>query len=459
MSWSTIAPNVEDTIAAIASGRGSGCRGIIRLSGPQVAEVARQVFEPRSAAKAGDWWHVRGATRGRLLLTALRAALPCTLLLWPGHRSYTRQPLVEFHTLAAWPLLEAALTAMCHAGARLAHPGEFTLRGFLAGRLDLTQAEAVMGVVQADSRHDLQVALRQLAGGLGHSLGQIRTDLLDLLAEVEAGLDFPDEDLQFISPDALRQRLDMAYDSLSELTVRLQSRSTNRGERRIVLWGAPNVGKSSLFNALLGAQAAVVHELAGTTRDAVSVPWHLAGIPCELVDTAGRSRDEATGIDAAAQACAVDVWRQADVPVLCLDGSRAVSYIEQPWLATARDRQELIVTTKSDLSPHPDLADVALRCSAHRGDGISAVRNAIADRLASVSPADVVAASRVRCEAAIQGAREALGVARDLSRTASGHEWIASELRIALHHLGQVIGAVYTDDVLERIFSRFCIGK
>ncbi len=424
-----------------------------------MTEVARQVFAPQSAVGAGDWLRVRGATCGQLLLAAQRAALPCTLMLWPGHRTYTRQPLAEFHTVAAWPLLEAALTAITRAGARLAHPGEFTLRGFLAGRLDLIQAEAVMGVVQADSHRDLQVALRQLAGGLGHSLGPIRADLLDLLAELEAGLDFADEDLQFLTQEELRQRLDLVYDSLSELTVRMQSRSTNTGERRIVLWGTPNVGKSSLFNALLGAQAAVVHELAGTTRDAVSAPWHLAGIPCVLVDTAGHGGDGTTGVDAASQACAVELMQQAEVPVLCLDGSRAVSPREQAWLANARDRQELVVATKSDLAQHPDLADVALRCSAHCGDGINAVRKAVADRLALVGPADVVAASRVRCGTAVQGARDALGMARDLAQSAAGHEWIAAELRMALDHLGQVIGAVYTDDVLERIFSRFCIGK
>src|SRR4051794_14966228 len=196
--------DLDDTIAAIATAPGGSLRGIVRLSGPNSVAIAGQVFHGSDEPRCDSATHPR-CERGSVQLSRALGQVPATLYLWPTASSYTRQPSAELHLPGSSPLVEAALEAVCLAGARLARPGEFTLRAFLAGRLDLTQAEAVLGVIDAGSRQELDAALSQLAGGLATPLAALRGQLLDLLAELEAGLDFVDEDIEFISRDALQK--------------------------------------------------------------------------------------------------------------------------------------------------------------------------------------------------------------------------------------------------------------
>src|SRR5262249_27089380 len=272
--------------------------------------------------------------------------LPCDLFLWPTRRSYTRQPLAEVHTFGSPPLLDAVLRALCDAGARLARPGEFTLRAFLAGRIDLMQAEAVLGVIDAADRRQLQSALEQLAGGLSRPLNGLRNDLLDLLADLEAGLDFVEEDIRFVSPEELAARLKSALDLLEQSSCQLAARGTGDGLARVALAGAPNAGKSSLFNALVGNSAAIVSAHPGTTRDYLVAKIDADGLPIELVDTAGvdttcserlpwRSEISSdqhrpsgsaetsaeTSIAASAQARARQQREQAGLRLLCVDAT------------------------------------------------------------------------------------------------------------------------------------------
>ena len=277
---------LDDTIVAIASAKGAGLRGIIRLSGAATESVVRQLFvaePPTVPPRRAIVHHESGAIR----LDELQAVLPTDLYLWPTGRSYTRQPMAEWHTVASVPLLEAVLRSACAAGARLAHPGEFTLRAFLAGRLDLTQAEAVLGVIDAANERELHVALRQLAGGISRHLSRLRDELLDLLADVEAGLDFVEEDIQFISADELSSRVGQLQQRIAALADQVASRSLPGGTRRVVLYGPPNVGKSTLLNQMLGRHIATVHDEEGTTRDYVSAPWTVGDFSVELIDTAG----------------------------------------------------------------------------------------------------------------------------------------------------------------------------
>ncbi len=247
--------------------------------------------------------------------------VPCDLFLWPGNRSYTREPVAELHTVGSPPVLQAVLAGACRAGARLAEPGEFTLRAFLAGRLDLTQAEAVLGVIDAGGADELQAALAQLAGGFARPLHQLREDLVQLLAELEAGLDFVEEDIRFISQQAVLARLESAGSLLATVTQQLASRYAARELPQVALVGPPNVGKSSLFNALVerfgdndGSKAkrtmpALVSARRGTTRDYLTAMISLDGVRCELVDTAGVDGSDANlvkSIAAAAQAFATE---------------------------------------------------------------------------------------------------------------------------------------------------------
>ena len=284
---------LDDTIAAVASPPGAAARGIVRLSGPEVAACVGRVF---TADGHADWAGAGSPTAfpGHLRLPGVAAPLPCDLCFWPTRRTYTGQPVAEVHTLGSPPLLEAAVEAFCEAGARPAEPGEFTLRAFLAGRIDLTQAEAVLGVIDAAGPDQLRTALAQLAGGLGAPLGSLRDRLLDLLSELEAGLDFADEDLEPLAPERLEAELEAAAGQVARLERQMLGRGEAGELPRVVLTGRPNVGKSSLFNALSGRAGALVCDLPGTTRDYLAAELECHGVRFLLVDTAGAASQGAT---------------------------------------------------------------------------------------------------------------------------------------------------------------------
>jgi len=440
--------DLDDTIAAVASAPGGALRGIVRISGPQALSIVRSVVVGDDQAVV----ETLQASCRRVQLKLPRDLSPCpaTLYLWPTDRSYTRQPAAELHLPGSPPLLEAALEAVCLAGARLARPGEFTLRAFLAGRLDLTQAEAVLGVIDAHSQAELTAALGQLAGGIAQPLAVLRNQLLDLLAHLEAGLDFAEEDIEFISSVELVSQLAALAKQVAGLAERMSQRGRADRLPRVVLTGAPNAGKSSLFNAIAGKSAAIVAPLAGTTRDHVVCRVVLEGIAVELVDTAGEETALPETIAAAAQQLRHDQAAHADLLVSCRDAS-------QPGVSASA--AQVRVWTKCDLAPPP--ADPsAIATSSRTGLGIAELRRRIATLL-QTAPADgaVVAGTADRCRDSLRHATEALHRALAAAQSQLGEELVAAELRLALDELGRVVGAIYTDDVLDRVFSRFCIGK
>ncbi len=372
----------------------------------------------------------------------------------------------ELHTLGALPLLDAALETLCRAGARLAEPGEFTLRAFLAGRIDLTQAEAVLGVIDADDAATLQTALGQLAGGLAQPLQSLRSDLLDLLADLEAGLDFADEDIQLISDQQAEERLARAHQSLTDVLGQIDTRGTADYLVRVVIRGLPNVGKSSLLNALCDDQVALASRQAGTTRDYVSrvFRWHdQEGL---LVDTAGVENRRAGSLRGEAQVLAEQQLAQADLELLCLDASRQLAPRERDWLSAPQEHR-IVVWTKIDLAARP--CPTLPHCeqshqhftSSRTGAGIAALRSGIAHQLATSNTRQgfVVTSTASRCRTNLESAAQHLQRARQTLLDHQGQELVAWELRDALDQIGQVVGAVYTDDILDRVFQRFCIGK
>ena len=451
--------NVDDTIAAIASAPGGALRGVVRLSGPDVVECLSRCFYDTRAELGAI--HRATVVDGELLVGAPLGVLPCVLYLWPTPRSYTRQPAAEIHTLGSPPLLEAALRAVCQAGARLAEPGEFTLRAFLAGRLDLTQAEAVLGVIEAHDRQELNVALAQLAGGLTQPLADLRNRLLDLLAQLEAGLDFADEDLELLTREDLDSQLSGAAEHVTRLAEQMTSRGETAAEYRVVLRGWPNVGKSSLLNALVGESAALVSEVPGTTRDYVATTLELAGVPCRLIDTAGVEQTPQHGVAATAQSLTAQQVQQADLQLLCLDATRPLNDWERAALEQEPDERRILVLTKTDGVRSTDLHLPAVETSSLTGRGLLALREVIV-RHATASrwrASQFVAGTAVRCQESLRLAAECLRQARAAAQAALGEELVAADLRGALEELGKVVGVVCTEDVLDRIFSRFCIGK
>ncbi len=452
---------VDEAIAAVASPPGGGPRGILRLSGPDAIERLVPLFRTEDGERLLSP-RMPTVVAGTFLVSP-KTGLPCRVYLWPSGRSYTGQPAGEIHSIGSPPLLAAALRTLCGNGFRLAGPGEFTLRAFLAGRIDLTQAEAVLGVIDAADTRQFDVALTQLAGGVAGPLQRLRDQLLDLLAHLEAGFDFADEDLSFITEDELERQLSGAAESVKRLADQMASRAETADRVRVALVGWPNTGKSSLFNALAGTLGAMISDQPGTTRDYLTAELDLGGLRCLLTDTAGIETEPdplAPELWTAAQAASGEQARQAGVRLLCLDSTRPLYPGERSLLAD-RSAECLTVLTKCDLRRLTEDVGPALHTSAVTGKGMNLLKQELrAAALGASSPGrEVVAGTAARCHESLRMARESLGRALDIVRTACAEELIAIEVRTALEELGKVVGAVYTDDVLDRIFHRFCIGK
>jgi tRNA modification GTPase len=435
----------HDTIVALSSAPGSGARAIVRLSGPAAFPLAVTGFsaEPSPSPRLRRWY------TGQLQLPGGASSLPADLYVWPAPRTFTGQDLVELHTLSCPPLIEAIIAQLLDAGARAAQPGEFTLRAFLAGKLDLTRAEAVLGVIEAGDRTELRQALAQLAGGVTRPLEGLREDLLDLLAEVEAGLDFAEEDIHFVGREDLLHRLAKGLAQLTLLRKQLDQRAVAGQRFRVVLAGAPNAGKSSLFNALTGGTALVSPE-PGTTRDYLVRHLDLDGITIELVDTAGWRDPADAPIEEQAQALGHQQAERADLLLLCQEAGQASDAVIQ-----SSDRSVLSVATKCDLAP---ALPGQLATSAVSGAGLDALRGLLGER-AKAQARPALAPSLSRCRHHVQAGLQYLRLAHGAVLHEEPAELLALELRGALDQLGEMVGAVYTDDLLDRIFSRFCIGK
>jgi tRNA modification GTPase len=404
------------------------------------------------------------ARLGELLLPGLRWPLQAMLIEWRTTRSFTGQTVAELHTTGSPPLLDRVLAACVERGARLAFPGEFTLRAFLLGRIDLTQAEAVLGVIEAGSDAQLRAAIDQLAGGLSGTIRALRDRVLDVLAHLEAGLDFVDErDVDPLARRELVAAVEAARERVEALSGQLSGRNRADGHPRVVLLGPPNAGKSRLFNALVGKPEALVAPVAGTTRDYLVGVMDLGEMTVELVDTAGiESPLTETRILRAAGRLRDRERESADLSLFCrsIDTADAEAPIQRG--------EGLHVWTKSDLAPahapghendrmHGEYQNDWITCSAVTGDGLDVLRRKIQESLQGEEAC--VSSTRARCRESLIRAAESLQRASSALAAGESDELVAIDLRAVLTDLGSVVGEVVTDDLLDRIFSRFCIGK
>ncbi len=437
---------INEVIVALSTASGPGGRAVVRLSGPGAAKVVAPMFQPEIPASS-----TRLLIEGRLHLPGLASPLPADLYVFPAPHTYTGEEVVEIHTLSCPPLLEVLTAHLLQSSARAARPGEFTMRAFLAGKLDLTRAEAVNAVIEASDEGELKQALTQLAGGLARPLEGLREDLLNLLADVEAALDFADEDIQFVGREDILLRLAHGMAQLTTARRHLEQRSVTERPFRVVLAGRPNAGKSSLFNALGGG--ALVSSEPGTTRDYLVLKLDLAGAIIELVDTPGWQTG-GDGIEQQAQTLGREQAGQADLVLLCLPVDEPTTGEQLDMLRRERP-PVLAVATKGDLGA---AASEVPSVSAATGEGLDALRELLAERVRSRRQG-ALAPSMSRCRGHIDAGLACLRRAHSVVLFEEPAELLALELRGALEQLGEMVGAVYTDDLLDRIFSRFCVGK
>lgn len=443
--------DLDDTIVALATPATPAARAMIRVSGPDAWAIVGRglVPEPGPPARPGGWMQPR-----RFELRSLGRPIPCEAAFWPVGRSYTGQAMVELHALGSPPLVDALIGQLLSEGARLAGPGEFTLRAVMAGRIDLTQAEAVLGVIDARTPAELEAALAQLAGGLRTQLKSVQDGLLAGLAHLEAVLDFVEEpDVAALERQAFRSALQTARQDLRDLVAQLSGRDRRATAPQVVLAGPPNAGKSSLFNALIGQSRALVSEVAGTTRDYLDARLDCGPLAVQLIDTAGAD-EPSSEPDRHAQAQRLRRIAQADLVLHCA----SVAAPERTMVPPGRSGAWIEVWTKADQAPPPD--DGRLATSARTGQGIEALRQAIAAALTRWD-ADggrrglLASLSRDQTERAIASLDAALA-SLDAGTT---EELIAIDLHEAIDALGTVVGEVPSEAILDQIFSRFCIGK
>ena len=431
-------PDLDDTIVALSSAAGAAPRAIVRMSGRAASRIVKAFCPEFDSVPAGRFF------QGKLRLANFHTSIQADIYHFVAPRTYTGQDVVEIHTISCQPIVDTLISECLNAGARAAQPGEFTLRAFLAGKLDLTRAEAVLGVIEASDRHELQHALTQLAGGMAEPMRELREDLLNLLADIEAGLDFTEEDIHFVATDDLLMRLGKGLAYLTLMRKQIDQRALGQRHFRVVLTGKPNAGKSSLFNALVGKEAALVSDEPGTTRDYLEKVIAVDGVSIELIDTAGE-RETESAIEASAQALGKQQSREADLVLQCLacDDSG-------PILPHC-----LPIATKADRAPAPV---GMLATSATTGAGLAELTARLAQEVRRAGHA-ALAPSLSRCRHHIEACLQHLRTAHAIVIHEELPEILALELRLALDELGAMAGAIYTDDLLDRIFSRFCIGK
>jgi tRNA modification GTPase len=457
-----------DTIAAISTPLGEGGIGIVRLSGPEALPIARRLFRPRKKRRR---WQAHRLYLGHIVDPGQGVVDEVLLTFMPAPHTYTREDVVEINCHSGYGVLSRILELALARGARLARPGEFTLRAYLSGRIDLTQAEAVLELIRARTAAGLKVAAGHLAGGLGRRLREIREGLLDLLAQVEAALDFPEEAAE-VAPEGMAEALEAQTQALAALAASYREGRLLQEGLRVVIAGRPNVGKSSLLNRLLRQDRAIVTEIPGTTRDVIEEAVTLGGVAVRLSDTAGlrpaRDRLEALGVERTR-----DRLSQADLVLYLVDGSLPLDPADREALAELADRSGLAVINKLDLPqalPEADLKAATpfpvVKISALTGFGIEDLKQAIADAAlgGGLHPAgEMVTQGRhhrhlLDCLGCLERARDLLKPVPP-GPAAPPWELEALELQGAIRELGEITGEEVGDDVLDRIFSRFCLGK
>jgi tRNA modification GTPase len=447
----------DDSIVAIATPPGRGGIGVVRISGAAALTIAAAILDRRDALVPRHATYTRvcrpGAPGGAASLDEVVA------IYFPAPHSYTGEHVVEISAHGSPIVLRAIVESAMAAGARLARAGEFTLRAFLNGKCDLVQAEAVADLIAAATPLQAHVAFDQLEGTLTGRIAAIDAQLFDLIARLEASLDFPDEGYHFVEPTETARQIACLIARMTDLLDGAQRGRLIRDGATVVIVGRPNVGKSSVFNALVGAERAIVTDIAGTTRDLVSEPIDLEGLAMTLVDTAGW-REAGDVVEREGVARAARARDIADLLLVILDGSEPPTQADHDLLAQTTMRARIVIANKSDLGGYGAKSS-CVQVSATTGAGIDELRRAIVLELTGAEPLrDTAPISNARHIALVGQACGHLRAAQQAaSRGDTPEEFVLADLQAARARLDEIVGARTSEDILRHIFERFCIGK
>ncbi len=472
---------LDDTICAIATPPGEGGIGVVRISGLRALDFASHVVRLRSG-KALQHLRTHMMALADVCSQSMAEHLPLVqeppahsfldealVVVMKRPHSFTGEDVVEVQCHGGPMILDQLCRTLMSAGVRLAEPGEFTKRAFLNGRLDLAQAEAVLDTIRAKTARSLTIAQSQRRGELSHDVDKVRSALVVALAHIEAALDFSEEDITFVRQDELMRVLEETGIKLQRLVHSGREGRVWREGAAVAILGRPNVGKSSLMNALLRSDRAIVTPVPGTTRDMLEEVVSIDGIPVRFFDTAGiRPTDdpvEAEGIRRSQLA-----WEEADLALILLDGSQPLLESDQILLAREEAARALLVVNKCDLPRELLQVELTRSCPVNAGIldisaktqiGLDDLRKTIRSRLmpSGLESQDGVLVTNLRHAAAFERALQGVEQATQSIEAGSAGELVAVDLRIAADALGEITGAITTDEILERIFAQFCIGK
>ena len=457
---------MEDTIAAGATAYGEGGIGIIRISGEEALPILQEIFEFHGDT---DTFTSRRMTYGKIIDKEKNQIIDEVLAVYmKGPKTYTAEDVVEINCHGSMVSLRKTLALVLRKGARLAEPGEFTKRAFLNGRLDLSQAEAVIDMIRAKTDKSFDVAVSQLEGRLSLKVEEIRQKLLDLLVDITVNIDYPDEDIEEMTYEKLEESIVETQDMIEKL---LETSSTGRMIRegiKIAIVGKPNVGKSSLMNGLLKETRAIVTDIPGTTRDTIEEVLSIRNIPVYLVDTAGiretSDKVEKMGIEKSKEA-----FNQADFILFLLDGSRPLEEEDLQIMELLKERKSLVLINKRDLGEAISIEEIAAKLPASqvieasllKGQGITEIEDAVEDLVygGEIVQKESMMVNNVRHIELLQQAVKSLTDALHMSERREALDFIEVDVKNAYERLGEIIGETVSDDIINEVFARFCLGK
>jgi len=457
----------EETIAAISTPFGESGIGIVRMSGSSAEAIARKLFKPK---KDQSYFISHHFHYGEIMDTQSGKAVDEVLIvLMKSPKTYTKEDIVEIHCHGGYFILQKVLELVLRNGARMAHPGEFTKRAFLNGRIDLTQAEAVIDMIKAKTMVSLEIANQQLKGWLYREMAQLKTSLVQHLALIEAHIDFPEEEIEPIPLREMEQDIEGMVQKLEGWVASYEEGKIFREGISCAIIGKTNVGKSSLLNVLLKEERAIVTPIPGTTRDVIEEVLNIHGIPVRLIDTAGL-RKVSDSIEREGVRRAKERLADSDFVLLMLDGSRALDEDDKEIFEEVKGKRRVVILNKDDLPQKISIDEVRNRfmddpmvwISALKGKGIDDLKKTIYTSLVQrdvrATPEHLIVAN-IRHKTALTQIKDNLSNAKKGMEEGMSVEFIAFEIRSALEVLGELVGETTSEDVLNRIFEQFCIGK